>query len=242
MTSAIRRFNAAAHSYDSASDLQRMAADELIRFADEMLDFPRDILDVGCGTGLVSRAAQARYPAARLFGLDAAPDMLAEAARQMPGLGLYLGDAVSITMARKFDAIFSSMLLHWLPEPLTAIKRWRGWLKPRGRLFVAVPLQGSFSEWRKLCYTQNVADGLWAFPSAGFADAAACRSETKTFHLTYASATAFAKTLKRTGAHTPHTGHMPTPTPTMRHLLVNAPRPMDVSVQVAFLEFPALDP
>lgn len=48
---------------------------------------PRDILEIGCGTGVNLARLARRFPAARLTGWDGSPDMLARARRRLTAFG-----------------------------------------------------------------------------------------------------------------------------------------------------------
>ncbi|WJV45249.1 class I SAM-dependent methyltransferase [Streptomyces flavofungini] len=74
------------------------------------------LLDVACGTGLVTRRLVAR-PGLRVVGVDAAYAMARMAADRVPG-GIVLGDSRSLPFRDgTFDAASAVWLLHLLPDP-----------------------------------------------------------------------------------------------------------------------------
>src|SRR5277367_3573693 len=92
------------------------------------------ILDVGCGTGqLTAEIAQA---GAQVTGLDNAPDMLADARKNFPGLTFVLGNAARFDFAEPFDAVFSNAVLHWVKDADGAVASIARVLRPGGR-FIA---------------------------------------------------------------------------------------------------------
>ena len=133
------------------------------------------------------------------------------------------------------------MVLHWLPGPLELLRRWKGWLKLGGRLYVALPVEGSFQEWRDLCLRAGVKDGLWSFPEANFADEIVQEAEQKNLLISYSSALEFLQRLKSIGAATSAPNHRPSGLGAMRALLRNAPRPFAVTYQILYLEIRASD-
>ena len=105
------------------------------------------VLDVGCGTGvLTQRAARAVGPAGTVWGIDPAPDMIRVAlrnaaaedspARFKPGII----EEIAFE-SESFDAAFASFMLHHLPPDVkrAGLREVRRVLKPGGRL-VAVDL------------------------------------------------------------------------------------------------------
>lgn len=77
------------------------------------------VLDVGCGTGTLAIAINQAAPGAAVFGLDADPDMLAQAAGKAEVAGasvsLIRGLATSLPFADgSFDRVVSSLFFHHL--------------------------------------------------------------------------------------------------------------------------------
>jgi SAM-dependent methyltransferase len=98
------------------------------------------VLDVACGTGVLTREAAARSGAAGFVaGLDLDPAMLAVAARLSPSVGWLRGRAETLPFAdRSFDTVVSQFGLMFVPDPVVALREMFRVLVPGGRLAVAV--------------------------------------------------------------------------------------------------------
>jgi predicted RNA methylase len=68
-------------------------------------DAPRDVLDPACGAGAFLLGAQARWPAARLQGVDLDGGALALARESLPGADLLRGDALRGAGPRDVDLV-----------------------------------------------------------------------------------------------------------------------------------------
>lgn len=235
----IQNFDAAAPGYDAAAAPQKIIAERLVAWAAQNIMAPQTVFDVGCGTGSVSTVANDIWPHATITALDGSPAMLVEAKRKLPQLETICGDLMDIKISRTCDLILSSMVLHWLPNPLQALARWQKWLNPHGKLFVVLPVAGSFFEWSDLCAKHSLNSGLLSLPCADFAQSIAGENKRETMQFTYASARAFLHAMKATGAATPHPGHKPASTAKLRGLLNAAPQPFTATYELAFLEIPA---
>jgi malonyl-CoA O-methyltransferase len=233
-----QRFDKAASSYDEAAQVQAETAQHLVDWATP-LQSPSSILDIGAGTGFVAAAVAKRWPRAAVTAMDSAPNMLLRARQKLPKLEIITGDALEVGVDPRFDTIFSSMLLHWLPDPHAALRRWQGWLKPGGRLYTAQLVDGSFAEWRAVCAAEGTADGLWRMPPARFAEDFALRRERHRIMAVYPSAMDFLRQLKATGTSAARDGHKPLSTPVMRRLLTRAARPFAVSYEALYIELPS---
>src|SRR5207248_5148523 len=94
-------------------------------FVDALLDAAavgagKHVLDLCCGTGLVTAAAARR--GARVTGLDFSSAMLAEARKANPQLQFEEGDAEALPHAdASFDAVVSNFGVHHVPRPGKAI-------------------------------------------------------------------------------------------------------------------------
>ncbi len=85
---------------------------------------PAAILEVGCGTAALLRRAGARWPGARLAGIDPAPAMVAEAARRCPGCDIRHGWAEELPWADgSFDLVLTSLSLHHWRDPAAGLRQ-----------------------------------------------------------------------------------------------------------------------
>jgi SAM-dependent methyltransferase len=102
---------------------------------------PRDrVLDVGCGTGVLARAAADRVAAdGQVTGLDLNEGMLAVARRLRPGIDWRQGDATNLPFAdASYDVVVSQFALMYVPDRTVALKEMVRVLRRGGRLAVAV--------------------------------------------------------------------------------------------------------
>ncbi len=88
-----------------------------------------EILDFGCGTGLVSQ--HLKDAATKLTGFDTSQNMVEEYDKKFPGCGL------TAYPDRKFDAVVTSMTLHHIKDLQALAKRLYDSLKSGGILVVA---------------------------------------------------------------------------------------------------------
>lgn len=113
----------------------------LIELAAEQVPRPAAILDVGCGTGRLLRAAQQRFHDARLDGVDAAPAMVRQALATLPE-----GSPIHVQQARAeelpfpdhvFDLVFSTMTFHHWADQARGAAEVQRVLAPDGRWLLA---------------------------------------------------------------------------------------------------------
>ena len=97
------------------------------------------VLDVACGTGVLSRRALHNVsPGGRVVGVDPAAGMLAVAAELQPGVEWLSGTAEALPVGdAEFDAVVSQFGMMFFDRAAAAIEMFRV-LKPGGRLAVAV--------------------------------------------------------------------------------------------------------
>jgi SAM-dependent methyltransferase len=98
------------------------------------------VLDVGCGTGVLARAAADRVAAeSQVTGLDLNEGMLAVARRLRPKIDWRQGDATKLPFAdESYDVVVSQFSLMYFPDRIAALKEMWRVLRPGGRLAIAV--------------------------------------------------------------------------------------------------------
>jgi malonyl-CoA O-methyltransferase len=162
------RFGARAESYELHAGLQRAVADKLSKYLPD-LDRPR-ALELGCGTGLLSRHLLERYPHGHFVLTDVAPAMIAECRRNLAELvpahiSFEVMDAGEAGGHAELDLIVSSMTLHWLSDPAKRLERLTRLLAPHGVLLYATLGPESFAEWRSTLADLDLPSGLVDMPA-----------------------------------------------------------------------------
>jgi len=100
---------------------------------------PRRLLDVGCGTGVLSTRIRAEFGAVSVTGCDFSAGMLRQAIAKPAGVQWVQGDALRLPFAdASFDTLVSTEAFHWFPDQPAALRELRRLLTPGGRLLVSL--------------------------------------------------------------------------------------------------------
>ncbi len=118
------------------SERTRPAIDLLARVP---LTEARDVVDLGCGPGNSTELLAARYPQARIVGIDASEAMLASARERLPRLRFERADIADWRPARPPTLIFANAVLQWLPGHAVLLPRLFDSLAPGGVLALQMP-------------------------------------------------------------------------------------------------------
>ena len=139
----VKRFDRWAATYDQ-SIMQRLyfapvhskMLDLLIREGPK--DPPSCIIDVGCGTGRLLRAASVRWPEAQLLGVDPAEQMVVEATRLNPNAIFKLASAESLPFPdQTADIVLSSLSFHHWANQEKGLQEIARVLRPGGLFCLA---------------------------------------------------------------------------------------------------------
>ncbi len=104
----------------------------------ERRDAPR-ILDLGCGTGELTRLAHERLGARETLGVDSSRAMLERAAEHAgAGVSFTAGD-IGTFAEGGFDVVLSNAAMHWVPDHAALLPRLASLLAPGGQLAIQVP-------------------------------------------------------------------------------------------------------
>jgi ubiquinone/menaquinone biosynthesis C-methylase UbiE len=160
-----------AHSYDNVVRLLTLGQDGAIRKKTVALAQlkPGDaVLDVGCGTGAITRLAKQQVgPTGRVVGLDASPEMIDAARQQAVKAKLDIDfrlepiEHMSFPDA-SFDVVLSSFMIHHLPGDLKrlGLLEVRRVLKPGGRLLIAEFFNSAEPKWWQALLPMHAQMGL----------------------------------------------------------------------------------
>ncbi|MEI6557147.1 MAG: methyltransferase domain-containing protein [Rhodospirillaceae bacterium] len=219
-------FGAAAASYDANADLQQQVAGRLAtRITALPLPPAPRVLEIGCGTGFLSRALAPQLPGARWVISDLAEPMVRECRRGFAGEAAFLVmDGERPCLAGGFDLICASLALQWFTDPGAALAAWAGLLRPGGHLAFATLAAGTFATWRAAHLALGLRAGVPDYPDAGrltglLPGGGSGGIEIEAVRCPYPDGRSFLSTLRRIGADVPAEGHRPLPPGQLRRVL-----------------------
>ncbi len=204
-----RRFSSAAGTYDDHAGVQNAAAAKLIRLLPPSGSVRR-ILEVGCGTGALTRHLLGGFPAATMDAVDLSPRMVEAASRRFAAAPTIRWEAADIRHYRghgRYDLAASNCALHWVDPLIEGFQNLARLLAEDGELVFSIMLHGTLGELHearlraapdkpplgRLPRFNEVADSL---DLCGFAIQDSCE---ETIAETYPSADAFLRAIHRLG-------------------------------------------
>ncbi len=135
--------DADAYADTMAPSLRTMASGVVFRAA---LKSGERVLDVGTGTGIA--VAAARGSGCEVIGLDASPEMLAVARRDLPDHQFVEADFSAMPFeGASFDVVLSVHALLFAEDQVAALREWRRVARPGGRLSLSVPGPSERTPW-----------------------------------------------------------------------------------------------
>jgi trans-aconitate 2-methyltransferase len=98
------------------------------------------VVDLGCGTGLLTAALHRELNSGATVGVDSSDAMLDRAGQVgVDGVRFVRGDITTWEPDAPFDVVFSNAALQWVPDHPRLFSRLSGMLVPGGELAVQVP-------------------------------------------------------------------------------------------------------
>ncbi len=166
-----RNFARAAATYDAVAVLQREVGSRMLERLDYVKIEPQRVLDLGCGTGASLGALSERYPQAQVLGADLSEAMLRTARQERSRLryllpflrgkktSLLAADALALPIkSGALGMIWSNLMLHWIDDPLPALREMQRTLEVGGLLMFSTfgpdtlkELRASFSDGHEHC-------------------------------------------------------------------------------------------
>jgi malonyl-CoA O-methyltransferase len=235
------RFGAAAAGYDAASPLQREAA---TRLAQRIAALPRPaaprVLEIGCGTGHLTRAL------APVIGgtwtiTDIAPEMVAACrADGFPAAHYFVMDGEHPACAPgSFDLVVSSLAAQWFADLPAALAGLATLLAPGGRIALATLGAATFAEWRAAHAAQGLRAATPDYPDRerlrqSFPAALTTQVTEETFVAPLEQPLDFVRGLRAIGADTPAPGSRPLTAGQLRRVLSALAAPAGMSYHLLY--------
>jgi len=98
------------------------------------------VVDLGCGTGELTRLLHDRLAARETLGIDSSPNMLARAeAHTAEGLHFERRDVAAFEDREAWDVVFSNALIQWLPDHPALLARLVAATAPGGQVALQFP-------------------------------------------------------------------------------------------------------
>lgn len=128
-------FDRAALTYDQWITIQKNIGDNLLERVKWLGIEPEHILEVGTGTGRLTRALTKQYKDANVYAIDISNNMLTQAAT-LSKQEFICADAAQLPFAdNSINLLVSNLMLQWCQDINSVIQEFARVLKPDGALF-----------------------------------------------------------------------------------------------------------
>lgn len=222
------RFHDAAAHYDRHSPIQRQVALTLARaIANERLPREARVLELGCGTGHLTRALLPLLPGSHWLATDIAPGMVQACRQALPAASrvrFAVMDAERPAVGKGFDLICASLAAQWFDDMEAALAQLAQILAPQGILAVSTLGTDTFGQWRAAHRTLGLAAATPAFPDRqafrlAWPPVGTLRIWEQTLEQPHEDALDFVRSLRAIGADAPAAAYRPLRATEMRRVL-----------------------
>jgi malonyl-CoA O-methyltransferase len=195
-------FNRAASTYDQYSYPQQMIGNKLIELVLKHRSSADYIMDLGCGSGIITETLIQKLKNKITFALDMSEGLLKKAKNRLAHLNIqfykYNFDHLKIKK-QTLDLIFSNLALHWSMNFHNILRLVNHGLRDNGLFAFTVPLEDTFIELTAFSKNtflkkEEVFDGI---KQAGFLPLE-CEHDTLIFH--FDSVLEAIRSIKATGS------------------------------------------
>lgn len=102
-----------------------------------------EVIDLGCGTGELTKKLENKLPDAHILGIDASPEMLKDAAQWQTDRLTFEHQTMEkqLSSGKKWDVIVANASIQWSEDHHLLLPKIIGALKPGGQIAIQVPSQ-----------------------------------------------------------------------------------------------------
>lgn len=151
--SVAKHFANAAETYDLQTGIQQQAARRLAVKLQGMREPIGKVLEIGCGTGMLTAELARIFPDSRITAVDIADGMLQKASKRLTGnsnIQFIETDARELEADAEFSLVVSSSALHWMLPLECTFQKIKQFLVSDGILYFAMMARGTLSELHQL--------------------------------------------------------------------------------------------
>ncbi len=214
-------FSRAALSYDRSASVQAKVAEllleKLLVNSNSLIAGP--VVEIGCGTGLVSSRLVKQFPERDFVFSDLSDSMLSSCRQRLEESGLATSrqsflnvnaedDRGHVLPIEKSALLISSFAMQWFLHFETSLIDLLDRLPLGGQMIFAVPIEGSFKEWRRAASILGVPCTINELPTTTSLRSVAKKTdlalqfETRNLVASFSNSLEFFKSLKGFGATT----------------------------------------
>ena len=220
-----KRFSDSATTYDAYAQVQKFACDSLsgLISSSDAVNANGPIMEIGCGTGLLSENLTKLFPNHHLSFLDISQSMITHTKSRLETIikpesakmtfhiadgEAFFSAAETMTQHQKYSTIVSSFTFQWFNKLEQTTTKIIEHLGSGGRLFFSMPSEGSFVEWEAMSTELNLPFTANPLPKVdlffSIAKKLDCQLDVRELYFTerYANSLDFFISLKNIGANT----------------------------------------
>ncbi|WP_421780549.1 methyltransferase domain-containing protein [Kiloniella litopenaei] len=217
-----RRFGAAAQSYETQSEVQQKSAKALADHIAARFQNKKTlrILEIGCGTGYLTRELLKLYPDAEWWVTDISVDMLEKCRSSLSGevtgpeyisgIHFHAMDGEAVDLDGPFDLICSNMAFQWFHDLEGTLGKLSDLLSATGTLAFSTLSHGTFELWHRCQKELGIERLAPEFPEADFyhrcLNSLDIVSSQQRFVQCHKDGLDFLRTLREIGAHSSRMG------------------------------------
>ncbi len=172
-----RTFTRYSDTYDQYAKLQKLSAGFIFENIEEIISSMPvgPVLEIGCGSGLVSEEIVKRLPQRDLVLMDISAGMLTTCRKRLndaslnhAGIQYVENDAEKLNEQNKYALIVSGLTLQWFHNISAGVEKIVNALLPGGIFVCSFLGEGSFLEWQEQCENSKVPCTLNPLPDFNF--------------------------------------------------------------------------
>lgn len=141
-----KNFSRSSFNYDEFANVQKHMIKELIK-GFEPNDKIIKILEIGAGTGLLTKELIRLFPKSQITILDISEQMIEKCKKKFGNRIDYLiADAENIEFGNTFDLIISNATFQWFNNLEKTIGQLKNYLNPQGEIIFSTFMEGTYKE------------------------------------------------------------------------------------------------